>query len=84
MQTTVAKNGDLTLLATGTGSIVPAKEINLGFDEAGTLLELNVQEGDEVSRGRSARPSADRSTEEEIASYGRRSRAVGRPGAKCA
>lgn len=51
LQTTVSRMGDLTLLASGTGSIVPAKEINLGFDEAGTLLELDVQEGDEVQAG---------------------------------
>lgn len=51
LQTAVASRGDLVILASGTGSIVPSKQISLGFDESGTLIELNVQEGDQVTAG---------------------------------
>lgn len=51
MQTAVASLGDLTISASGAGQVVPAQQINLGFDEAGTLIELNVALGDEVSAG---------------------------------
>ena len=51
MQTAVARRGDLVVSASGTGSVVPASEIGLGFEEAGTLLELNVKVGDEVKAG---------------------------------
>jgi RND family efflux transporter MFP subunit len=51
LQTAVASQGDLVILASGTGSIVPAKQIDLGFDESGTLIELNVQEGEQVAAG---------------------------------
>jgi HlyD family secretion protein len=51
LQTGVARQGDLVITASGTGSVVPAKQINLGFDESGMLIELNVQEGDKVKTG---------------------------------
>jgi RND family efflux transporter MFP subunit len=51
LQTAVASQGDLVIMASGTGSIVPARQINLGFQESGTLIELDVQEGDEVTTG---------------------------------
>jgi HlyD family secretion protein len=51
LQTAVASLGDLEIVASGTGSIVPAQQIGVGFDESGTLLELNVQEGDDVQAG---------------------------------
>lgn len=51
IQTAVARNGDLTVFATGAGQTIPSKEINLGFDEAGTLDELLVKIGDQVHEG---------------------------------
>jgi len=51
LQTAVARQGDLVITASGTGSVVPARQINLGFDESGMLIELNVQEGDKVKAG---------------------------------
>ena len=51
LQTAVARLGDLTILASGTGSVVPEAEIGVGFDESGTLIELNVAEGDTVKAG---------------------------------
>jgi multidrug efflux pump subunit AcrA (membrane-fusion protein) len=51
LQTAVARQGDLTITASGTGQVVPAAEISLGFAEAGTLLELNTAEGQTVKKG---------------------------------
>jgi len=51
MQTAVARLGELTLMASGTGTLVPAAQISLGFDESGDLIELNVHTGDQVKAG---------------------------------
>lgn len=51
VQTSVARMGDLTVFATGAGQIIPARDVNLGFDEAGTLAELLVKVGDQVQAG---------------------------------
>lgn len=51
LQTAVASLGDLEIVASGTGSIVPQRQIGVGFDESGTLIELNVEEGDQVKAG---------------------------------
>ncbi len=48
VQTAVARQGDLTVFASGVGEVIPASEINLGFDENGTLFELLVNVGDKV------------------------------------
>ncbi len=67
IQTAVARNGDLTVFATGAGQVVPETEVNLGFDEAGTLAELLVTVGDQVQAGQViARLETDQS-EDEIA-----------------
>jgi multidrug efflux pump subunit AcrA (membrane-fusion protein) len=67
MQTAVARRGDLVVSASGTGSVVPASEIGLGFEEAGTLLELNVKVGDEVKAGDVLARLQTKNSEEEIA-----------------
>ncbi len=51
LQTAVARRGDLTVFATGAGQVIPAREVNLGFDESGTLDELLVKIGDQVQEG---------------------------------
>jgi HlyD family secretion protein len=51
VQTAVARIGDLEIVASGTGSIVPKQQIGIGFTESGTLIELKVQEGDIVKEG---------------------------------
>ena len=48
MQTAMASRGDIVVYASGTGQVVPVSEIGVGFDETGTLIELNVQEGQQV------------------------------------
>jgi HlyD family secretion protein len=50
-QTSVARLGDLTVSASGSGQVVPAAETELGFQESGVLVELLVQVGDEVQVG---------------------------------
>jgi multidrug efflux pump subunit AcrA (membrane-fusion protein) len=51
MQTAVASTGDLSVLASGTGSVIAADEIELGFEESGTLADLYVSVGSEVKAG---------------------------------
>ncbi len=67
IQTAMARNGDLTVFATGVGEVIPATEVNLGFDESGTLAELLVKVGDQIQAGEIiARLETDQS-EDEIA-----------------
>lgn len=51
MQTAVSRQGDLVVFASGAGQVVPNSEIGMGFDESGTLVELNVIEGSQVQQG---------------------------------
>jgi HlyD family secretion protein len=51
LQTSVARQGDLSLLASGTGSLIPAREVQLGFDTSGELAEILVGVGDKVEAG---------------------------------
>ncbi len=51
LQTAVSRRGDLAVFASGAGQVVPESELGLGFDESGTLIELNVIEGGQVAAG---------------------------------
>ncbi len=51
LQSTVARQGNITISASGAGTIIPAKEINLVFQQNGLLAELLVQVGDRVQAG---------------------------------
>lgn len=51
MQTAVAQRGNITLSASGTGKVIPVSEISLGFNDPGTLLEVDVGVGDQVKKG---------------------------------
>jgi multidrug efflux pump subunit AcrA (membrane-fusion protein) len=51
MQTALARTGDLTIMASGTGQMAAATQFGLGFDESGTLIELKVGVGDQVQAG---------------------------------
>ena len=51
MQTAVARTGDLVITASGTGQVVPLSQIGLGFEESGTLTELNASVGEKVKAG---------------------------------
>ena len=51
LQTATARRGDLSLVATGTGTLIPATEVDLGFDTSGELAQILVEVGDEVEAG---------------------------------
>lgn len=67
MQTATAKSGDIVVMATGSGKVVVASQIDMGFSEPGTLSELNVKVGDVVKAGDVLARLATENTEEEIA-----------------
>ena len=45
------QQGDLTLSASGSGELVPAHEVALGFQAGGVLVEVLVEVGDHVNEG---------------------------------
>jgi HlyD family secretion protein len=51
LHTAVARKGDLVVSASGAGTVVAASEVNLGFDESGTLIELLAAVGERVETG---------------------------------
>jgi HlyD family secretion protein len=51
IQTATVRRGSLVLSATGTGTIIPAKEAELGFDSVGTLTQVNGKIGDQIKAG---------------------------------
>jgi len=51
LQTATARRGDLSLVATGTGTLIPATEVDLGFDTSGELAQILVVVGDVVEAG---------------------------------
>jgi len=67
MQTAVARRGDMILFASAAGSVVPAREISIGFKESGTLSELKVTLGESVETGQVLARLETNSTEESIA-----------------
>lgn len=51
LQTAVVRQGELTISATGAGSVIAATEIEVGFNSSSKLTELSVQVGDKVQAG---------------------------------
>ncbi|MFL7870530.1 MAG: HlyD family efflux transporter periplasmic adaptor subunit [Anaerolineales bacterium] len=51
VETAVARIGDLSVFASGTGQVTSSQETSLSFDESGTLSEILVNIGDQVSAG---------------------------------
>lgn len=51
VQTSVVRRGDITISATGAGTIIPTTDVSLGFSSGGMLAELRVKVGDEVQAG---------------------------------
>ena len=51
LQTAVVRQGDLALFASGSGSLIPGREVELGFGANGPVAELNVRAGDLVETG---------------------------------
>lgn len=50
-QTTSVRRGDLSISITGTGTVMSTRSVELGFAVSGTIAELNVQVGDQVTQG---------------------------------
>jgi RND family efflux transporter MFP subunit len=51
MQTTVVRQGDLVIYASGTGTLISANETDLAFTTGGRVAELLVEVGDKVEAG---------------------------------
>ncbi len=51
IQTATARRGNIVLLASGTGTLVPVREVDLGFSSGGVLSEVLVEVGDQVQGG---------------------------------
>jgi len=51
LETAVARTGDLTILASGSGEVVPASEIGLTFSESGVVIEMLASVGQQVKAG---------------------------------
>ncbi len=51
LQTATARQGNIILRASGTGTLIAAKSSSLGFKTSGTLIALNVNVGDQVKAG---------------------------------
>lgn len=51
LQTATVLRGDIVIFASGSGNLMPASELNLGFRTGGTLVELLLEVGDKVSSG---------------------------------
>jgi HlyD family secretion protein len=49
--TATVGQGDLTLSVTGSGAIQPARQIDLPFQQAGTITSVDVKVGDQVKAG---------------------------------
>ena len=47
----VARRGDLAVSVSGSGTLTPVTSSDLGYGQNGTLLEVNVQAGDQVQAG---------------------------------
>lgn len=51
LQTTRARQGDMRISITGTGTLYAGSEVDLGFEESGQVTEVLVQMGDQVEVG---------------------------------
>jgi HlyD family secretion protein len=51
IQTVTARRGTVSSAISGTGTLVPVAQQNVGFSEAGTLAQINVKVGDKVTKG---------------------------------
>jgi HlyD family secretion protein len=67
MQTATATRGDITITASGSGTLIPASQLDLSFDDSGTLLEMNVKLGQEVTKGQVLARLQTANTAEDIA-----------------
>jgi RND family efflux transporter MFP subunit len=51
LQTTIARKNDLVIYASGTGTLIAVREVDLRFSAEGDVKEINVEVGDKVKAG---------------------------------
>ena len=51
VQTAVVRTGSIVISASGSGDIIPAQEVELGFEKSGRVSEVFVKVGDKVKSG---------------------------------
>lgn len=51
VQTATVRQGNITISATGAGTVIPSEEINLSFPGSGVITEIAVRVGDDVQAG---------------------------------
>lgn len=51
ISTYTVSTGDLTITASGSGTLIPASEVAVGFESGGVLAEVLAQVGDQVEAG---------------------------------
>lgn len=51
IQTSVVRQGDLIIYASGSGTLIVLDEVDLGFGTSGVVAEIHVQAGDKVQEG---------------------------------
>jgi HlyD family secretion protein len=66
VQTATASRGDLIITADGTGTLVPAEEVEVGFLTGGVLTEVLVKVGDRVEAGDVLARLDDSSAQEQV------------------
>ncbi len=67
ISTTRASRGDLIITAAGSGTLIPADEVSLGFQTSGTLAEVLVKVGDVVQAGQVLARLDDTDVQREVA-----------------
>jgi RND family efflux transporter MFP subunit len=60
LQTATVRTGSLILSASGSGTLIAGKSVELGFGTAGTVRAVNVKAGDVVAAGDTLAEQADR------------------------
>jgi len=58
-QTSVVRQGDLIIYASGSGTLIAGNQVELGFGTNGTIAEVHVQAGDTVEAGELVAEQAD-------------------------
>jgi len=51
VETSIVRTGSITVSATGAGTVIPARQVDLAFSTSGVLTELAVGVGDQVTAG---------------------------------
>ncbi len=64
---TKVRSGDISITASGIGSILPSEKVSVGFQMSGILTEVNIKIGDQVSAGQAIAKLASLDTQAQMA-----------------